>query len=62
MNPLSDNLLIYEAVALKFEGLVPGDVIYIDDSIYRENITYQDGHASGFYITIGITGSYVLEL
>lgn len=56
------NLLNYEAVALKFEGLIPGDIIYIDDNRTRDGIVYQEGHSSGFYITIGITGSYVVEL
>ena len=48
------NLLSYPAVSLHFEGMMPGDRVYIDDGIARPNT----GYATGYVITIGATGIY----
>lgn len=54
------NILNYKAVALRFEGMVPGDRIYINDGIERTGI---DGDKQvGFYVVIGVTGSYIIDL
>ena len=38
--------------------MIPGDVIYIDDGIYHNEM----GGQRGFHVTIGVTGSYIIEL
>lgn len=61
----SKNLLNYNAVSLKFEGLIPGDKLYINDGINRIIYTTPDGHdvkEEGFHVTIGVTGSYIIDL
>lgn len=90
----SSNILNYVAVALRFEGMVPGDKIWIDDgeiktqSIYDETGKYIGEEAlytkqvfdangnpvldnngdevyqavSGYEVTIGVTGSYIVDL
>ena len=54
------NLIRYKAKALKFEGMVPGEKIYIDDGIVRNSSS--PIKTTGFTITIGATGQYELEL
>jgi hypothetical protein len=59
------NLLKYKAVSLRFEGMIAGDRVYIDDGILRPTGVYKDGipeMKSGFSVVIGITGSYNLDL
>ena len=51
------NLLKYQAVALKFEGMIPGNRIYINDGITRKGL-----NEPGYEVTIGMTGSYNLDL
>ena len=91
----ADNILNYVAVALKFEGMVPGDKIWIDDgvikteAIYDETTGKQIGEqalytkqvfdvngepvlddngqpvyqaVSGYEVTVGATGSYIVDL
>ena len=91
----SDNILNYVAVALRFEGLTPGDKLWIDDgkiktqAVYDESGLYvgeesiftevvidpitgqplvdKNGQeiyqaVTGYEITIGITGSYIVDL
>lgn len=54
------NILRYKAVSLRFEGMIPGDKIYINDGITRID---DDGtNTLGFYVTIGVTGSYIINL
>lgn len=53
----SDNLLKYKAIALKFENMIPGDKIYINDGIKRPG-----NSKAGYTISIGATGQYVLDL
>ena len=54
------NILRYKAVSLRFEGMIPGDKIYINDGITRID---DDGTRTlGFYVTIGVTGSYIINL
>jgi hypothetical protein len=48
------NLLSYPAVSLHFEGMMPGDRVYINDGIARPNT----GYDTGYVITIGTTGVY----
>lgn len=55
----NENLLKYKAVSLRMEGMIPGDRLYINDGIVRNDI---DGNRIGFYVTIGATGSYVVDL
>lgn len=90
-----DNILNYVAVALRFEGMVPGDRLWIDDgeiktqlvyntetgeyvneALYVEQVfdkitgepildengqeTYQA--VTGYEVTIGATGSYIVDL
>lgn len=50
-----ENLLNYQAIALRFEGMIPGDQVHIDDGIVRNG-------ESGFTVVIGYTGSYNIEL
>lgn len=53
-----DNILNYgPAVAIRFEGMVPGDKIWIDDGVTRTG-----EQQSGYSIVIGVTGSYVIDL
>ena len=63
---VNDNLLKYNAVALYFEGMAPGEKIYIDDGIKRPKEYDDEGrvlsYAIGFEVTIGVTGSYILDL
>ncbi len=47
-------LLHYPATSLRFEGMAPGDKIKLDDGVQRI-----DG--SGFIVTIGMTGSYMVD-
>lgn len=49
------NLLKYKAIALRLEGLIPGDKIYINDGIKRSG-------KMGYTLVIGITGSYNIDL
>ena len=49
-----ENLLSYPAVSLHFEGMMPGDRVYINDGIARPNT----GYDKGYVITIGATGIY----
>lgn len=61
---MANNLISHVAVALKFEGMVPGDRVYIQDGITRTYET-EDGTEytqGGFNLTIGATGSYELSL
>lgn len=51
------NLLKYAAISLIFEGMTPGDRVYINDGIKRPGMDVE-----GFYVTIGSTGSYELNL
>ena len=51
----NENLLNYQALALRFEGMIPGDQVHIDDGIIRSG-------ESGFTVVIGYTGSYNIEL
>lgn len=51
----SDNILNYRAIALRFEGMVPGDKIYINDGIKRNG-------AYGLEVVIGATGYYEIDL
>lgn len=51
----SENILNYKAVALRFEGVAPGDRIYINDGVKR-NGQY------GAEIMIGATGYYEVGL
>ena len=51
------NLLSYKAVSLYFENMIPGDRIYINDGVYREDLGM-----TGFIASIGITGSYNVDL
>jgi hypothetical protein len=55
----NENLLKYKAVSLRMEGMIPGDRLYINDEIVRNDV---DGNHIGFYVTIGATGSYVVDL
>lgn len=50
-----DNILNYRAVALRFEGMVPGDKIYINDGIKRNGVY-------GLEVVIGATGYYEIDL
>lgn len=59
-----DNILNYKAVSLYFEGMVPGDIIHIEDGIVRYGYN-EDGspyRTTGFDVTIGVTGSYIIDL
>ena len=63
------NILKYKAVSLHFEGMVPGDKLWIDDGIERDYATTDaDGNVTGTYlrrgygVTIGATGSYIVDL
>lgn len=61
---LNNNLLNYKAVAIKFEGMIPGDKFFIKDNIKR---TYIDDNGNeynelGYEIIIGVTGSYIIDL
>ena len=49
------NLLNYRAIALKFEGMVPGDRVYINDGVMRNG-------KLGLDLVIGATGSYEIDL
>ena len=55
--PNKINLLQYKAVALRFEGMIPGDKIFINDGIKRNGNT-----KPGYEVIIGATGSYNLDL
>ena len=60
------NIINYNAVSLRFEGLIPGDRLYINDGITRV-INRDNNNAStetmvGFNVTIGATGSYIVDL
>ena len=61
-----NNLIKYKAKALKFEGMIPGDRLYINDGILRPTgAVYEDGTfemREGYTIIIGATGSYNLAL
>ena len=55
----SQNLLEYApAVSLTFEGMIPGDKVYIDDGIVHDSTSGK----TGFSVTIGITGYYNIDL
>ena len=55
----SQNLLEYApAVSLTFEGMIPGDKVYIDDGIVHDSTSGK----TGFSVTIGITGNYNIDL
>lgn len=56
---MEDNLLHYPAVTLHFEGMIPGDKIYINDGIARPGI---NSYATGYTVTIGTTGTYNVDL
>ena len=60
----NDNILNYRAVALRFEGMIPGDRLYIDDKIVREPRTLDENGRpiTGFGVIIGSTGSYSVDL
>lgn len=51
----ADNILNYRAIALRFEGMIPGDRIYINDGIKRNG-------AYGLEVVIGATGYYEIDL
>lgn len=51
----ADNILNYHAIALRFEGMVPGDRIYINDGVKRNG-------AYGLEVVIGVTGFYEIGL
>lgn len=53
-----DNILNYNAVSVRFEGMIPGDKIWIDDGIVRG----PDPQVTGYNVVIGVTGSYVIDL
>lgn len=53
------NILNYKAVSLHFEGMIPGDKLYINDGIERE---FAGEKILGYYVTIGVTGSYIIDL
>ena len=61
-----NNLLKYKAKALRFEGMIPGDRVYINDGISRPTgAIHADGTLEmreGYTIIIGATGSYNLDL
>lgn len=50
-----DNILTYPASAVYFEGMIPGDKLYIDDGIIRNG-------EQGYSVVIGSTGSYIIDL
>lgn len=52
-----ENILNYKAVSLYFEGMLPGEILYINDGIYRDGNTIP-----GYEVTIGATGSYIIDL
>lgn len=56
------NLLNYKAVSLRLEGLIPGEKLYINDGIVRKGIHGNDEEQPGYDITIGATGSYIIDL
>ena len=51
------NVLKYKAIGLKFEGMMPGDKVYINDGVKRPGSSKK-----GYTITIGATGQYFLDL
>jgi hypothetical protein len=60
-----NNLLKYKAVAVRFEGMLPGDRVFINDGIMRVNGVDEQGekiYAPGQWIVIGATGSYNIDL
>ena len=64
----NDNLIKYKAVSLHFEGMVPGDKLWINDGIERdfkqvdENGNITSYLRKGYGVTIGVTGSYIIDL
>lgn len=55
------NILNYKAASLYFEGLIPGDKLFIDDGVDR-NFIFDGVKRTGYYVTIGVTGSYIIDL
>ena len=53
-----DNILKHPAVAIRLEGMIPGDQIWIDDGIIRD----VESQVSGYNVVIGVTGSYIIDL
>jgi hypothetical protein len=49
------------AVSLRFENMIPGDKLYINDGIDHSG-EGENEKSIGFYVTIGVTGSYILDL
>ena len=60
-NNINTNLIDYKTVGLRFEGMTPGDLIYINDGIKRQT-GYDNEYQVGYKIVIGATGSYNLDL
>ena len=56
MGEYGKNLLKYPALSLRFEGMIPGDKIHIEDGIQR------DSNNTGYDVVIGTTGSYIIDL
>lgn len=63
-----DNILRYKAATLRFEGMIAGDRLYIDDGIERVTMVKNE-HGKlveeitvGYSVTIGSTGSYIVDL
>jgi hypothetical protein len=61
------NLLKYKAVGLRFEGMIPGDKVFINDGIYRftgeyDQWTNDPKMEQGYTVVIGGTGSYNLDI
>lgn len=53
----ADNILNYRAIALRFDGMVPGDRVFINDGVKRDGST-----GYGIEIVIGATGYYEVDL
>ena len=64
----ASNILHYKAVSLHFEGMIPGDKLYINDGIERTYNIIENGRPIGmasmigYEVTIGVTGSYIIDL
>lgn len=54
-NFTNENLLKYPASAIRFDGMAPGDKVWIDDGVIRNG-------KSGYSVVIGTTGSYIVNL
>ena len=53
------NLLQYKAASLHFEGMIPGDKIQL---VYEKQITSAETRTYTLDVTIGVTGSYIVDL